>query len=157
MSGKYDIESFINEMVSIVQAGLPAKITSINTEKSDSNSITQIDNANYYQDISDQIINVNPFIYYTMVDIQSTSNGAVTMLNITLAMSVVFDNTNSTGTMQKVLRYSRALREVIQEAFKQQASNSRLEISEFVPTDMEINSGSDFKIGGIHINSSIVG
>ena len=55
------------------------------------------------------------------------------------------------------MRYSRCLREVIQENYKMSASASRLEVTEFVPVDVQFNEGSDFKMGGIHITANIIG
>jgi len=51
MSAKYDIESFVNDIVSVLKADLPAKISAINTEKGDFN-ITSISNDDYFDDIT---------------------------------------------------------------------------------------------------------
>ena len=158
MSGKYDVESFINDIVSVVKAGLPAKITAINAEKSDANSIDDIPSAQYYDNMGEQVINHNVFIYYTILPTEpKASTGSATATEITLAFSVVFNNLNNSGTIQKVLRYTRCLKEVVQDAFDNNASHSNLKVTEFTPTDIELNQGSDFKIGGIQITSTIVG
>lgn len=156
MSNKYDIESFVNSIITIIKANLSTKITAINAEKNDDYSITSIDNANYYDEINNQVLNVTPLIYYTIVDITPNSNGASTALTVTLSISVMFDNRNSGGTINKVLRYSRCLREVLQDNFKQSARFSPLKIEEFVPVDVTTNDGSDFKMSGVHVTSTIV-
>lgn len=156
MSAKYDIETFINEVISVIQAGLPTKISDINTEKGDSLLVT-IPNGDYFNNIMQQVLNINQFIYYPIVDIVTDANGPNTAITVTLQVSVIFDNTNGSATIEKVLRYSRALREVVQENFKPSGSASRLKITEFAPQEIQLNEGSDFKMGGIHITATIVG
>lgn len=150
------METFVDDIIALLQANLPTKITDINTEKGNF-PIVNIENANYYDNIGHQVLNINQFIYYTIVDIVTNTNGHQTSLEVTLAVSVVFDNTNGDGTIQKVLRYSRALREVLQDNFKDSSSTSRFRITEFVPIDIQLNEGSDFKMGGIHVTSTITG
>ncbi len=157
MSSKYDIESYLNEVVGIIQENLPAKIIAINTEKSDSITLATIANEDYYVDASEQIWNKNQFIYYGIIDLSTTTNGAKTAIEITLNFEVVFNNTNQSNTLERVLRYSRCLREVIQDNFKGKNKSTGFSVSELVPANAPLNEGSDFKIGGIEIISTIIG
>lgn len=158
MSGEqYDIETFRDDILAIVQANLGTKITAINAEKNDGITITDIASENYYNDMSDQVFNISPFILYYLVNLESKTIGAMTQTLITMQMSVVFDNTNQVNTESKVLRYSRCLKEVIQENFKKSASASALNIEQFLPVDLRLNQGSDFKMGGIHVTATIFG
>lgn len=157
MSGKYDVESFVDNVIDTIKTNLTTKVAEINAEKNDIYNLEVVDNAHYYEDISQQVLNANPFIYYTPVELETTTVGANTSISITLAVSIVFDNTNDSGTMKKVLRYSRVLREIVQNNHALSPSASSLKVTEFVPTDITINDGSDFKMGGIHVTSTIVG
>jgi len=154
---KYDIETFRDQIIALVQANLGAKITAINTEKDDTLSIDDIAAENYYNDITDQVVNISPFIYYGFDRLESETVGAQTRTSITLFVSVVFDNTNQTGTESKVLRYTRCLKEIIQENSKKIPAASPLSVTEFLPVNFELNKGSDFKVGGIHVTATIVG
>lgn len=156
MSAKYDIETFVNEVIGMVQDNLPAKIAEINLEKGDS-ALEVIPNGDYFDSIMQQVLNVNEFIYYPIVSIETVANGATTSLTVTLQISAIFNNRNCDNTMQKVLRYSRALREVVQGDFKLSGSASRLKVTEFAPQDIILNDGSDFKMGGINLTSTITG
>jgi hypothetical protein len=151
MLSKYDIESFITDIITLVQDNLASKINSINTEKNDGYSISTIDTTSYFDDITDQVLNVNPFIYYTPVEITTEMVGPKINTKITLAISVVFDNNNQDGTIKKVLRYTRCLREIIQENYKKFGYMSRLNVVEFAPTNIQLNEGSFFKMGGIQV------
>ena len=157
MSSKYDIESFLNEVLGIVQANLPAKIAAINTEKSDTITLDLIPNAQYYADSSEQVWNDNVFIYYGVVNIITTTNGGKTAMEVTLHFAVIFNNQNETKTLERVLRYSRCLREVIQDNFKGSNKSSGFSVSELTPANFPLNEGSDYKIGGIEIVSTIAG
>jgi nicotinate-nucleotide pyrophosphorylase len=156
MSAKYDIEAFVDQVISTMQDDLPGKVTEINTEKGDE-LLINIPNESYYGNIMLQVLNVNQFIYYQVVDIETNTNGGLTAIAVTLQVSVVFIDSSDVNTTKKALRYSRALREVIQENFKISGSASRLKITEFAPQDIQVNEGSDFKMGGIHITSTITG
>lgn len=157
MSNKYDVESFIDDIVGIIQGSLSTKVTAMNAEKNDGLELVSVDDANYYDDISQQVLNVDPFIYYTPVELDTTTQGQSTSLKVTIAVSVVFGNLNASGTIKKVLRYSRILREILQENFKPSSKVSQLKIIEFIPTDIALNDGSDFKIGGVQVSGIIVG
>lgn len=152
---KYDLETFRDDIVSMVQANLSAKVTAINAEKNDAYNISDIDLANYYNDITDQVTNANPFIYYGMSDLVMESVGAGTAIEATIFISVVFDNTNDVGVESKVLRYTRCLVEIIQENFKKIPNLSPLKVTQFLPANYSLNNGSDFKIGGIHVTATL--
>jgi len=165
MSCNYDIEVFRNSIIQLIQTELNIKITEINAEKNDDFNITDILPQNYYNDITDQVLNVSPFIYYGFVSLDSSTTGTKTQTTITMFISVVFDNSNTyyandygtygSGTETKVLRYTRALKEVIQDNYKKFAWASPLSVTEFTPQDFELNKGSDFKVGGIHVTGTI--
>ena len=151
MSTKYDVESFVNDILSLIQAGLPGKITAINAEKADTNSIDNIPVGAYYDNMGNQVVNS------TIVGIISNTVGSSTSSEVTLAFSVIFNNLNQQGTIQKVLRYTRCLKEVVMDSFDNNSHHSNLKITEFTPLDIEMNKGSDFKIGGIQITATISG
>jgi hypothetical protein len=165
MSCNYDIEVFRNSVIKLIQNELNIEITKINLEKDDDFSILDIAPENYYNDISDQVLNVSPFIYYGFVSLDSSTTGTKTQTTITMFISVVFDNSNTyyandygtygSETETKVLRYTRALKEVIQNNYKKFAWASPLSVTEFTPQDFELNKGSDFKVGGIHVTGTI--
>lgn len=157
MSNNYDIETFRDNIVDLIQQELPQKIIEINLEKNDEFQINNISPSNYYNDIMDQVLNISPFIYYGVNNLTSFTVGCQTKVEVTLFVSVVFDNTNLEGTETKVLRYSRCLKEIIQENFKIFPSTSALSVTEFAPENYELNNGADFKVGGIHITATITG
>ena len=156
MSGKYDIETFLATLIATVKSNLSAKIDEINSEKDDGICLKTIDDEDYYSQTNDQIWNKNQFIYYTIADLETNTNGGSTAITISVNIEIVFDNTNKTDTLEKVLRYSRCLREVVQSNFKE-GKHANLKISELLPGNLVSNDGADFKIGGVVVQSTIVG
>lgn len=154
---KFDIETFRDKIIELIQANLGTKVTSINAEKDDTLSIDNVAAENYYNDVTDQVVNISPFIHYGFDRLESETVGAQTRTTITMFIAVVFDNTNQLGTETKVLRYTRCLKEIIQENSKKFPAASPLSVVEFLPVNFELNKGSDFKVGGIHITATIVG
>ena len=160
MSSRFDVESLLKEALALIQAGLPAKITAVNAEKSgDAEPITleAIPNAQYFVDSGAQVFNHNEFIYYGITDLSTTANGQKTAIEVTMQFEVVFNNANTGKTLEKVLRYSRCLREVVQDDYRGSKKHTGFLVSELVPANAPLNEGSDYKIGGIEIIATIVG
>ncbi len=157
MSEKYDIESFINQVITTIKDNLSAKVNEINSEKFDTIRIENIPGEAFFDDVNQQVFNKDSFIYYTIVNIDTETVGGTTKMEVTLAVSVILSDTGETGMLSKMLRYSRCLREIIQSNFKKSASTSPLRISEFVPADVELSQGGGFKISGIQIKTFITG
>jgi len=160
MSNKYDVETFRNEIIAFMQDGLTKKITDITAEKADNIIITSIPTKRWYNNLMEQRINGFPIIWFGINDIEpKQSAGNVTLLEITIFICIVFDNTNQTETETKGLRYTRALREVIQDNYAFTSSSTRLQVIEFLPHDVKLplNDGADFKVAGILVRGTIAG
>ncbi len=143
-------------MTTLLQSNLPAKIADINAEKADTTVLDAIPNDKYVSDINDKVLNSKAFLYHTIINIETNPTGAKTAITISMNFEVVFENSNKTDTLKKALRYSRCLREIIQENFKS-GKYSNLKVSELIPGNAQLNAGSDFKVGGINIQSTIGG
>lgn len=152
----FDIETFRDKIIEIIQNNLDSKINDINIEKRDNHRLTTIPKGNYYNDITDQVLNKMPFIYYGFFALEAVTVGDRTAATVTMFVSVVFDNKNKDEAERKALRYARVLKDVVNANNKYLASASGLEVVEFLPEDFEDNKGSDFKVGGIHIKATIV-
>lgn len=155
MSNKYDVESHFKALLAIVKDNLNAKINEINVEKDDNFNLATFIDEQYYTSTADSVYNYDEFIYCDLVDLQTESVGASTSIKVGMVFEVVFSNFNQIGTLEKILRYSRCLREVIQEHWKRSSNCSGLKIEEILPTNIQLNQGSDFKVGGVSVTSTI--
>jgi hypothetical protein len=149
---KYDVESFRDDIINLIKDNLDSKINEINLEKSDSNNISLVAAENYYNDINDQVLNANPFVHYGVLTAEPIGSvGIKTSLEVTIFVYVFIDMLNAVGAETKVLRYIRALSEVIQCDFKK--FRASLSIVQRLPAIVQHN-GSDFKVGGINITGT---
>jgi len=157
-SKRYDAETFLDDVIGLVRDNLSAKVVAINAEKADKFQIKDIPAKQYHPDIMDGVINQFPFVYYGVIEIEvGESVGSHTQLDVTVIVAVVFDNKGHKGNNNQALRYTRILREIIQEDFLKFPSAGKMQVVEFAPADFSSNQGADFKIGGIHVKASIAG
>ena len=157
MAGKkFDIERYRDELIKVVKDNLNTKLADINQEKGDGVYLRNIPTTSYYNDAHDNNITDKAYIYYGFVPIIPDDKGVPNAVNVTMFISVVFDNTNKKNTETMVLRYTRALKEVIEDNYKKFPSTSRLSVIQFVPEDFENNKGAEFKIGGVQVSASII-
>jgi hypothetical protein len=116
---KYDEENIIKDLIAMVQTFLPAKIAAINTEKNDALVLPLIANDKYiFETLDSRIMNYKDFfVMYGLIDtpIKEKSNGNVIEdVGITLQIGT-FDKGEKerSNTLYKLLRYRRALREIV--------------------------------------------
>lgn len=154
---KKDIESVEQTILGIVQAALPAKLTEINTEKGDT-LLTDIDNAKYFNDFYQEELTASEFIFYGIKEPDVKSSGCDTSATWKIFYHIFIQKENNLGVIRSaVLRYTRALTEVINEASdKISRVCSAPEIIVLTPEDVEdIINETPFKMGGIEFTITI--
>ncbi len=115
----YDEEMIIKDLITMVQNKLNDKIYQINIEKNDALILDSIPSDKYiFETLDSRILNYKGFfIMYGLVDnpIKEKSNGNI-IEDITLTLQIAtFDSGEKerSNTLYKLLRYRRALREII--------------------------------------------
>ncbi len=156
-----DTESLIVEVFELVKANLNTKILEIQAEKQallgdDNFDLSEIDEAAWFTSLDEEEINYDPFVYYGVANQELISEHSVTATNVTLFFTVVESYHNQTSvTYFKMLRYIRALTEVVNEAFDKIGATSDLEVNAINPVDVrDIELDTTHKIGGIEITTS---
>ena len=116
---KFDEELILSNLETILKANLNTKIGTINTEKGDSITLATINDNAYIMDVDDKEVNYNPYIIYMIADQTSESNGPVTSENLIINIALInSDNGMDKSIVKRMLRYRRALREVIEDNFR---------------------------------------
>lgn len=154
---KFDIESFRDYFLGLFQANLAAKVSEINSEKNDGITIVDIPAAQYFNDLNAAVVNYHTFIFYGFPEIKTTDRrGTSFSLEITMSVEVVIsESEGGTETENKIMRYTRALAEIIAESAKH-PQISELEIELFAPISLQLNLGSPVtKAGGINIKGAV--
>ena len=154
----YDLESLMSDVKSILTTNLNTKIGDINTEKGDSITLLTVDRAAYFmQDLDHESLNFNPFIFYSVEDIDGTGFGPNTpqefLINVILVLA---DQSGLTDVSTRMFRYSRALKEIFEENFSIKSNSNFISINVLAPVPLtSLNESMEFRAIGIQIKSSI--
>jgi len=154
----FDVEGFRDYFLNLFQTELGAKITAINTEKADTITLETFVNNQYVNDMNEKVMNYNEFIFYGFPDISSIANaGYGTAQDITMSFEVVIaDSEGGSVAESKIMRYTRALSEVIEDNMNKHPQISDLEYATYSPVTMALNTGTPLvKVGGISLKGSI--
>lgn len=157
MGKKNDIEQVEQVILGIVQSKLAAKVTEINTDKGDS-LLTDIAVENYFSDFYDEELTASKFIFFGIEQPEAQSIGSDSAETWTIFYKVFIQQENNLSTIRSsVLRYTRALKEIINENSRLIARHcSKGEISNLTPENVEdINNNTPFKMGGIEFKITL--
>lgn len=160
---QYDLESFRDEFLTLFQTEMAAKITAINTEKGavsgDLDYLTDFTSDQYIADMNEKVMNYESFVFYSWPSVVTTESFAGKYsLEVTMAFEVVFtDMEGGEIANNKILRYTRAMAEIVIEyANKRSSQISNLELSILAPTPIQLNQETPvWKVGGISIKGVI--
>lgn len=151
----YDIENLLSDVKGILTSNFNTKLTAITSEKGDSITLTAIDSSSYFfQTMNDRTANfVGPFILYGIEDLKSipTPRSCASATEVLISILVIVaDQGQDLNIMSRMLRYSRALKEVIEENFRIVECCNSLEVQSLVPVPFQdINTGEPYRAVGI--------
>ncbi len=161
---KYDGEDILDDVIAMVQAGIEAKLIEIENQKISKGKgieggLPPPALAAYFrQTWSDKILNYSPAIFYGIQEVLADGVGPVTMEKFKIFVEVILvDSGMDTNTSNRILRYSRALREVLQERFDAVADTGRIKIETVSPVSfkLEVDSSEELKVGGVSLTVAI--
>lgn len=153
----YDIDSWIDDFETFIKANLNTYITQVNTEKSDSLLKTIDSNAYFFQTMNDRVANYDPFIFYGISDLESIGIGPQLSEKYMIDLIVVLTDTGQDLlTGKKLLRYNRALKEMIKKSWDIIGKGMKLKISSLVPVAFKLaNSSNEYRAIGITIEVNL--
>lgn len=149
MAAKYDLESFTSDIETLLKANLNTKIAAIDTEKADGITTGPVNDAAYFfQSLNEDVVNLDPFIFWGVDNIVSDSLGPATLETVSVAIMLVMEDTAEDGNLRKrMLRYKRALQEVFQDNWDKTSNRVKIKVQTFPPTQFkdEVNSSNEAK------------
>lgn len=155
---RFDLENFRDYFLGLFQTNLSAKVTAINAEKADSITLSSFVADQYTSDMNEKVLNYEEFIYYGFPEILTNANAGMGFSQeITMSFEVVIADPNG-GTLAetKLMRYTRALFEIIEENMQANPQIGDIEIEVFSPVTLTDNQGSPLsKVGGISIKGTL--
>ena len=158
---KYDVERLIDDTLAIVKSNLNDKLDEIQNEKDtllgdDNFNLPRIDDKAYFDSLDDKVANFNEYVYYGVGDNAVIEIASAEASEVSLFFTVVLHYDGDDRIYRKMLRYIRALQEIVSENFGEIPECSNFKVATISPADLKDLDGDTFhKIGGISISSAI--
>lgn len=159
---KYDLENAISDIFNLVKSNLDAKIDQIQAEKdvvlgANNFTIEKINSNAWFDRLDDRVTNYSPFMYYNINQIETVSEYGATIKTASLYFLVVISLENENKNINaKMLRYVRALEEVINENTGKIKKLTKLRVKLISPIDLRDQDTSIFhKASGVTLEFSL--
>lgn len=159
---KYDTERLLDDLMAILKTNLNTKISEIQAEKDSllgagNFAVPLIDDEAWFDSLDDKAVNFDPYVYYGVNDQNVIELSSADASEISIFFTVVLHyNGDDASMFRKMLRYIRAMQEVVTANYDAISCASSLTVATITPTDMKDLDGDTFhKIGGVVINTAI--
>lgn len=153
---KFDLEDFRSLFLGLIQDNIDSKLDEIDAEKGDF-TLVKPDSSHFIHTIDSQALAFDPFIHYGFSNIETSSQAGKVRWTPTMLFAFYFlDRGDGDIAESKVLRYTRAMTEIIAENATKNAIISTVEILPLPPAIVSLadQDGSNYKVGGIEIKGS---
>jgi len=156
---KFDVETLLNKTAAVVKDNLNAEIVCINTEKADFDLAQFTDSMYYFQNLTNEVFSYKQFIMWGMYDnpqiIDTTQVASLKKVEVFFEVVLVDDaGPMSENVFIRLLRYSRALEQVIQKKGGTIRSGTKFKVSSLNPTSLSF-AGKTLRSAGITIEAAI--
>lgn len=161
---KYDIENLLADIKTILVANLNSSISAVESEKVSqglpSTGLSAVSTTDGYfeQNWSDAILNVSPAIFFGVEDIHAEGIGPFTSQTYKVFVEVVYvDNGMDALGKNRIHRYARAIKDVLENNWDKIPSSSKLKIETVRPVSfkLDLNSSEEIKVGGVSLITAI--
>ena len=153
----FDIESYRDYMLGLLQAGMSAKITELNTEKGDS-LLTSLASNQYLNSFNNVVNNFEQFLYYKITEIKTLeSHAGGVSRQISMMFVMCFTADDWVVAEKKILRYTRAIEEIFLAGAKAESRISDFELDVFEPDIVQLSENSPWlQAGGVMVRGVVV-
>jgi hypothetical protein len=137
----YDLEKLSFDLREICKANIVAKLLAIDTEKADGVTMQSPHaSAYFFQALTKAQASQYPcFVFFGMDDPISDGLGPMSVEEVELFFIVMLKDTAENEVyLQRMLRYSRALKEIFQENFNNTPWKNKLKITSVAPVSFQI-------------------
>ena len=154
----YDLENLMSDVKAIMVNNLNTKISSINSEKSDSTTLLTVDSDAYFlQELDSTTVNYNPFIFYSCEEIEGSGTATTVpeqfLINCILVLA---DQSAYSDIPSRMFRYLRAMKEIFEENFFIKANSNYVSINQITPIPLTgLNEQQEFRATGIQITTTL--
>lgn len=130
---KYDIESFLRDLDAYLKAKLPAKITAVNADKGDSLLEAIPAEAFFVLTANNKMEAYKRFIFTGIVDLDTIQAGPNLAEQLSAQVLVSCTDIGDPDEAWRMLRYQRAIKEVIAGGFTDFRSGLKIVVKSLVP------------------------
>lgn len=155
---KYDVESLLADVKTIISANFNSKIAAINLEKNDSIALDQLDAGAYFlQQLNGRMANYNPICLYGVENIESSSRGPLSSKKIEISVIIIAaDSGEEVEIGARMFRYQRALEEIFQEKWNGGSHPVKFEIRSLVPIPFQdMNTSNSYRAIGLVLEGNL--
>jgi hypothetical protein len=159
MATRNDFESVLDDVKLIMTTHLNTKITAIVADKGDGITPPAINaNAYFLQTLDEAIANFDPFVAYGIQDITSVDTQyGQSQQQISISIVIVLSDNGRSDINRVLFRYSRALKEIFEENFKNANIGNKIIVRQFTPVPFEaLDSSMEFKAIGVILETHLV-
>lgn len=130
---KYDVERLYSDIESLLKSELNNKLLEIDTEKADIVLDPVDDNAYFFQTMTENAENYDPFLFYGEDQVIATGTGPATVETFSIDIGIILQIKNDPTTGTRLLRYRRALREIFEKNWVKINRNVKLKVTSLAP------------------------
>lgn len=157
---KYDVEQFLNDLATTLQASLNTQIDAVTTDKADGMTLKHVDatNAYFLQTLNEKVANYDPFILYGIDKSPTDAIGPTSAkkYSITIVLTLADEGTDL-KIVTRLLRYQRAMVEVLEANWDKIGDGLKLKLDELAPVAWtQQNSNANFQSIGVGIEVVLV-
>lgn len=160
----YDTESLLSDIKAALVANLNTKIAAVEAEKIaggfPTTGLASVDTTHGYfeQSWSDELLNYSPAIFFGVEDVQAEGAGPATKQIIRIFVEVVLvDSGMDKLGKNRIHRYTRAIREVLQTLYDRLPGGNKIKIETVRPVSfkVDLNSSEEIKVGGVSLTTAL--
>lgn len=154
---KYDLESILDDVKTTITSNIGAKITAINSEKSDDAVLVSISNDAYFlQSLDEEVVNKDPFVVYGIEDIESVYQHGNSSEILSIYVAIVISDNGRKDINRVLFRYQRILKEIFEENFQNNNFSNKISVTRLTPVAFDaFDSSAQFKAIGIILETTL--
>lgn len=154
----YDLENVLFDVSELIKSKFNTEIGLVNTEKSDEITLNDIpDSAYFIASMDDKVANKKDFVFIDYDELQPVGLGPATSESFAIIILIVSVQINKIESVKRMLRYGRALKQVVQKNWRSLPSEIGTVKVESIPIQdiFLLNSTAQHKTIGLRIRGAI--
>lgn len=158
----YDIESYLLAIRDFCVSNLNTQVSSLNSEKSDTLVLKEIDSAAYFiTTMNNRVANFNPYVLIGITNIVGQSSGPAVVKELTFGVSILLQDSMELTSEDlnagvRILRYLRVLEDLFNNGFNKILPHAKFRVNSLVPIAVTApNSNDPYLAAGVELVTTL--